>query len=89
MDKIDNLYRMDEKWIHQPWYDPNSVFRLVKITENRMPNIGGWFGVEISCSDCIWKNVQTGFNLNHWDTTMRQLTTQELREFKIRLIIQD
>jgi hypothetical protein len=46
---------MDEKWIHQPWYDPNSVFRLVKITENKMYN----FGV-----DCIWKNVQTGFNLN-------------------------
>jgi len=85
MDKIDNkLYRMDEKWVRQPWYDPNSVFKLVKITENRMPNIGGWFGV-----DCIWKNVQTGFNLNHWDTTMRQLTTQELREFKIKLIIQD
>jgi|LakMenEpi03Aug12_release.lakeMendotaPanAssembly.Ray.scaffolds.fasta_scaffold398573_3 hypothetical protein len=80
MDKIDNLYRMDEKWIHQPWYDPNSVFRLVKITENKMYN----FGV-----DCIWKNVQTGFNLNHWDKTMRQLTTQEFREFKIRLIIQD
>ena len=81
MDKIDNkLYRMNEKWIRQPWYDPNSVFKLVKITENRMHN----FGV-----DCIWKNVQTGFNLNHWDTTMRQLTTQELREFKIKLIIQD
>ena len=44
MGKIDNkLYRMDEKWIRQPWYDPNSVFRLVKITENRMHNIGGWF----------------------------------------------
>jgi hypothetical protein len=49
-----------------------------------LPNIGGWFGV-----DCIWKNVQTGFNLNHWDKTMRQLTTQEFREFKISLIIQD
>lgn len=78
--ETDKLYRMHERWIHQPWYDPKSVFRLVKVTENKMYN----FGV-----DCIWENIITGYKSNHWDNTMRQLTTQELREFKLSLIIQD
>lgn len=68
------LYRMHERWIHQPWYDPNSVFKLIKINEFRIHN----FGV-----DCIWENVITGFRLNHWDNTMRELTKEELREFNL------
>ena len=80
MAETDKLYRMDERWIHQPWFDQNSVFKLVKITENRIRQ----FGV-----DCIWENIITGYKSNYCDNIMRQLTNQELREFKLTLIIQD
>jgi len=72
------LYRMHEKWIHQSWYDSNSVFQLVKITENRMQH----FGV-----DCMWKNVETGLILNQWDRTMRELTKEECREFNLSIVL--
>jgi hypothetical protein len=67
-------FRMDEKWIHQPWYNPDSIFKLIKITPQKMD----YFGV-----DCIWENVQTGFRINQWDKTMRKLTKEELRDYKI------
>jgi len=74
----DKLYKMHEKWIYQSWYDPTAVFKLVKITENRM----GQFGV-----DCIWENVETGFHTNQWDNTMRELTKEELRDFQLNKIL--
>jgi hypothetical protein len=77
---INSLYKINEKWIHQPWYDSNSVFKLVEITKNRIRQ----FGV-----DCIWENVETGFRVNHWDNTMRELTKEESREFKLNLIVQN
>lgn len=77
---INSLYKMNERWIHQPWYDPTAVFKLIGITKNRLPQ----FGV-----DCIWENIETGFHINHWDNTMRELTKEELREFKLKMIIQD
>lgn len=72
------LYRMDEKWIYQPWYNPNSIFRLKKMTHFRMEQ----FGV-----DCIWEDITNNSLINHWDNTMRPLNKEEVREFNINKII--
>ncbi len=73
------LYRMDEKWIYQPWYNPNSIFRLKKITHFRMDH----FGV-----DCVWEDITNNNSIiNNWDNTMRPLNKEEIREFNINQII--
>lgn len=74
------LYKMDKMWVHQPWYDANSVFKLIKITDIRLAN----FGV-----DCIWENIETRVHVNHWDRTMCELNKEEMREFNLNILLQN
>lgn len=73
------LYRIHEKYISQPWYNKDSIFKLIEIFHNRRIR---QFGI-----DCLWENIETGTRVNNWDSVMVELNIQEARDVKLKMII--
>jgi hypothetical protein len=68
------LFRMKKKFCNQYWFT-NNIYKFIK-------NNDFSFG-----SDCTWEDIITGEKIEIWNTSMEELSKEDIRNIQIEILI--